>query len=53
MIGTPAEVCAELKRYEREFDVNRILLRMRWPGFDHDETCASIELVGDEVIPNF
>lgn len=52
VIGTPTEVCAELKRYEREFDVNHVLLRMRWPGFDHDETCASIELVGDEVIPN-
>lgn len=52
IVGTPAEACAELERYEREFQASHVLLRMRWPGFDHDHTCASIELVGDEVIPN-
>lgn len=52
IVGTPAEACAELERYEREFGVSHAVLRMRWPRFDHDDTCKSIELVGDEVIAN-
>ncbi|MFB6169898.1 MAG: LLM class flavin-dependent oxidoreductase [Haloarculaceae archaeon] len=52
LVGTPAEVCAELERYERECEVDTVLLRMHWPGLDHDLTRASIELAGDEVLPN-
>lgn len=52
IVGTPAEACADLERYERGFDGTHAFVWMRRPRFDHEDTCRSIELVGDEVIPN-
>lgn len=52
ILGTPAEVCSELERYEERLDVNLALLRLNWPGLPYDRACESIELIGDEVVPN-
>jgi len=52
VIGTPAEVCAEIERYEEELDASEVIIRLQWPGRSSEQTLESIELVGDEVIPN-
>lgn len=52
LLGTPAEVCAEIERYERELDASHVVFRCHWPGLDHERTRECLELVGDEVIPN-
>ena len=51
LIGTPAEVAAELERYEAELDVDRTLFRLKWPGMDSETACECIECLGDEVVP--
>lgn len=51
VLGTPAEVGAELERYERDLNASAVALRMHWPGMPTAATIESIELVGDEVIP--
>lgn len=52
LLGTPAEVCGEIERYEADLDVNYMLPRLHWPGMDHDVALECIELIGDEVVPN-
>lgn len=52
VIGTPAEVCEEIERYETELDASHVLFRMRWPGLPQQRVKESIQLIGDEVIPN-
>jgi len=52
VLGTPAEVCAEIERYERELDASLVIFRVHWPGLDYDEAVECVELIGDEVIPN-
>lgn len=52
VLGTPAEVCEELERYEERLDVDLALLRLNWPGLPYDRACECIELIGDEVVPN-
>ena len=52
LLGTPAEVCAEIERYEAELDAEYMLPRLHWPGMDHDVAVECIELIGDDVIPN-
>lgn len=52
LLGTPAEVCREIERYEEELDANYLVVRSHWPGLAYERTCESLELMGDEVIPN-
>jgi alkanesulfonate monooxygenase SsuD/methylene tetrahydromethanopterin reductase-like flavin-dependent oxidoreductase (luciferase family) len=52
LLGTPAEVCAEIERYEDDLDAEYMVPRLHWPGMDHDVAIECIELMGDEVIPN-
>ena len=52
LLGTPAEICAEIERYGAELDAEYIVPRLHWPGMDHDVAVECIELLGDEVIPN-
>lgn len=52
LLGTPAEVCTEIERYETELDASAIIMRSHWPGMDYQKTRESLELVGDEIIPN-
>lgn len=52
VVGTPAEVCEEIERYEDELDASHVVFRMRWPGLPQERVVESIRLFGDEVIPN-
>jgi len=52
LLGTPAEICAEIERYERELDASHVILRCHWPGLDYSRTRRCLELLGDEVVPN-
>lgn len=52
LLGTPAEVCAEIERYERELDADRVIFRCHWPGLPYERTRETVELIGDEVLPN-
>jgi len=50
--GTPDDVVAELKRYEREIGCQYMILMLRHPtGPSHQETMKCIELLGTEVLP--
>lgn len=52
--GTPEEVVAELKRYEREIDCRYMIFVLRHPtGPSHQETLRCIELFGKAVLPHF
>lgn len=51
LIGTPAEVCAEIERYE-DVDASHLIFRVHWPGMPYDRAVDCLELMGDEVIPN-
>lgn len=52
LLGTPAEVCAEIERYREALDASHLVCRVHWPGMTHDRAKACIELLGDEVAPN-
>lgn len=52
LIGTPAEVCEEIERYERQLDVSHLLFHVHVPGASSEAARTSIELLGDEVIAN-
>lgn len=52
ILGTPAEVCAEIERYDSALNLDAIAFRSHWPGMDYSEVARSFELIGDEVIPN-
>lgn len=52
VLGTPAEVCAELERYEEELDVSHVIARVHWPGMPYELAHECLDLLGDEVIPN-
>jgi alkanesulfonate monooxygenase SsuD/methylene tetrahydromethanopterin reductase-like flavin-dependent oxidoreductase (luciferase family) len=52
VLGTPAEVCEQIERYEAELNADAVVLRMSWPGMDVQETLDCVELMGDEVVPN-
>lgn len=52
LLGTPEEICAEIERYETELDASHVIVRSHWPGIDYERVRESVELMGDEVIPN-
>ncbi|MFB6069468.1 MAG: LLM class flavin-dependent oxidoreductase [Halanaeroarchaeum sp.] len=52
LIGTPAEVAAELERYEETLDVDQTFFRLQWPGMGSKPALDCIELLGDEVVPH-
>lgn len=51
LLGTPAEVCAEIERY-RDLGVSHLVCRVHWPGMENERARECIELLGDEVAPN-
>lgn len=52
LLGTPAEVSAEIERYDEQIGVSHVIVRVQWPGLPHERACECIELMGDEIIPN-
>lgn len=51
VVGTPTEVIAELERYQETMDPDQIMVRTQFPGMDFEEANRSIELLGEEVLP--
>lgn len=51
IVGSPAEVVAEIERYEEELGLDELWVRMQFPTIDVEETYASLELFVDEVLP--
>lgn len=51
LVGTPAEVCEELERYEASLDPDMLVVRTQYPGMDFADVHRSIELLGEEVLP--
>lgn len=52
VLGSPQEVCEQLKRYESELGVEYVIARVHWPGMAYERSQECLELIGDEVIPN-
>jgi len=51
VVGTPAEVIAEIERYREALDLDEFKVRMQFPTIDLADTHVSLELFVDEVLP--
>lgn len=51
LVGTPEEVVEGLERYEERLDPDKIMVRTQFPGMAFEDVHQSIELLGEEVIP--
>jgi alkanesulfonate monooxygenase SsuD/methylene tetrahydromethanopterin reductase-like flavin-dependent oxidoreductase (luciferase family) len=51
VLGTDAEVIAQLTELCTRFPVDPLLLRPQWPSMSADDTIAAIERLGKEVVP--
>ena len=51
MLGTDAEVIAQLTELCTRFPIDPLLLRPQWPSMSADDTIAAIERLGKEVVP--
>lgn len=52
LLGTPDDCAREVARYQ-ELGVDRLHLRMNWPGMPLDQALAGMRLFAREVIPQF
>lgn len=52
IIGTPDDIAAEIERY-RVLGIDRLHMRMCWPGMKLEPALAGLRLFGSEVIPRF
>lgn len=52
ILGGPDECAAEIERY-RALGVDRIHLRMNWPGMPLEAAMEGLQRFGEEVIPRF
>jgi alkanesulfonate monooxygenase SsuD/methylene tetrahydromethanopterin reductase-like flavin-dependent oxidoreductase (luciferase family) len=51
IVGGPETVRAEIQRYREAMDLEYLLARMQFPATDTDHVRSSIELFGEEVVP--
>ena len=51
LIGTPADVVSEIKRYEERLGINNMIFRMQWPGMEHEKVMKQLDLIARHVIP--
>ncbi len=51
LLGTPDDIVAQIRRYERELGANYIIFRMQWPGMPQEQVLRQIALMGEAVIP--
>jgi alkanesulfonate monooxygenase SsuD/methylene tetrahydromethanopterin reductase-like flavin-dependent oxidoreductase (luciferase family) len=52
--GTPEDCISQIKMYEREYDVDEIVLRFRLPGGPpRPKVLESLKMFGKEVMPEF
>lgn len=49
VIGDPAEVADEIRRYGEELGVTHMKLRLQYPGMPHEQVMERIELTGEVV----
>ncbi len=52
IIGTPDDIAEEIERY-RVLGIDRLHMRMCWPGMDLEPALEGLRLFGQEVIPRF
>lgn len=51
VIGDPVECLAELQRYREILGVDRLMLRVHWPGMPQEHALGAIRLLGQRVLP--
>ena len=51
LLGSPAQVVQEIRRYGDELGVNYLIFRLQWPGMDQGRALRQIEIMGRDVIP--
>lgn len=51
VLGTPDDVVGELTTLVTELPVNPLLIRPQWPTMDADETIATLNRFGRDVVP--
>ncbi|HLG75201.1 MAG TPA: LLM class flavin-dependent oxidoreductase [Ktedonobacteraceae bacterium] len=52
VIGTPEQVIAQLRGWQREFDYEEIMCQVYAAGMRHEDSLRSLQLLGKEVIPH-
>jgi alkanesulfonate monooxygenase SsuD/methylene tetrahydromethanopterin reductase-like flavin-dependent oxidoreductase (luciferase family) len=52
LCGNPEEVCQQLERYA-DVPTDQLVFNVPNEGFTHEETLESLEVFGNQVIPNF
>src|SRR5438132_2953120 len=51
VVGTPADLLTDARRFAAELGVNTLILRVQWPGMDRRQVLNQIRLIGREVLP--
>ena len=51
LLGSPSEVRDQVLEYHREFGVEFMWFAVHWPGMEPRWALETIQLFGDEVIP--
>ena len=51
IIGSPSDLINSMKEYKKKLGVNLIILRIQWPGMNHQDVIRQIRLLEHEVIP--
>jgi alkanesulfonate monooxygenase SsuD/methylene tetrahydromethanopterin reductase-like flavin-dependent oxidoreductase (luciferase family) len=52
MCGSPETICERIELY-RKVGVTQVLMAVQYGDLAHEDVMESIELIGDQVIPNF
>ncbi|MEF8841736.1 MAG: LLM class flavin-dependent oxidoreductase [Haloarculaceae archaeon] len=53
ILGSPEAVVEGIERYRREFGMDHLVLRSRWPGMPAETERGSLRLFAEEVMPRF
>lgn len=53
IIGGVDEFINEVEKYEKELEVNNMVLRLQFPNLSHEKILKAIKLIGEKVIPYF
>jgi alkanesulfonate monooxygenase SsuD/methylene tetrahydromethanopterin reductase-like flavin-dependent oxidoreductase (luciferase family) len=51
LVGDVAFVRDEIQRYYETLGVNHFILRLHWPGLEQSKVLRTIELLGEQVVP--
>lgn len=51
IIGEPAEVAAEIRRYRDELHIDHLVLHLAHPGMPHELVMGALHRLRDEVVP--